>query len=286
MKNLFENVAANEKNEKWNNIIKREKELYKRNNDIRSEIERDYTRIIHSTAYRRMKHKTQVFFSPENDHICTRIEHVTYVESISHTIAKYLGLNIDLTKAIATAHDLGHAPFGHEGERVLSKISQRDLGEKFWHEKNGLDFVDKIELLEDNLKNEQNLNLTYGVRDGIISHCGEIDENALVPRKLTIKNNVRIIDTEKGSFVFKKKGNNRNVDNIYKYLTSRAFDYYPNKIDETDEYEMYEYIEDYNEQNEQKAVDIINLLTLLHSKTTFYKEVDFDYYKEIYEELV
>ena len=118
MRNLFEEVAATEKKEKWTNIIKREKELYKRNNDIRSEIERVYTRIIHSTAYRRMKHKTQVFFSPENDHICTRIEHVTYVESISHTIAKYLGLNIDLTKAIATAHDLGHAPFGHEGERV------------------------------------------------------------------------------------------------------------------------------------------------------------------------
>lgn len=182
MKNLFENVAMTEKNEKWSNVIKREKELYKRNNDIRSEIERDYTRIIHSTAYRRMRHKTQVFFSPENDHICTRIEHATYVESISHTIAKYLGLNIDLTKAIATAHDLGHAPFGHEGERVLSKISQRDLGERFWHEKNGLDFVDKLEVLEDNFKNEQNLNLTYGVRDGIISHCGEIDENALRPR--------------------------------------------------------------------------------------------------------
>ena len=112
-----------------------------------------------------------------------------------------------------------------------------------------------------------------------------VKKNALVPKKLTIKNNVRIIDTEKGSFVFKKKGNNRNVDNIYKYLTSRAFDYYPNKIDENDEYEMYEYIEDYNEPIEQKAVDIINLLTLLHSKTTFYKEVDFDYYKEIYEEL-
>ena len=85
-----------------------------------------------------------------------------------------------------------------------------------------------------------------------------VRKNALVPKKLTIKNNVRIIDTEKGSFVFKKKGNNRNVDNIYKYLTSRAFDYYPNKIDETDEYEMYEYIEDYNEPIEQKAVDIIN----------------------------
>ena len=94
-----------------------------------------------------------------------------------------------------------------------------------------------------------------------------VKKNALVPRKLTIKNNVRIIDTEKGSFVFKKKGNNRNVDNIYKYLTSRAFDYYPEKIDETDGYEMYEYIEDYNEPIEQKAVDIILIIKTL--KTLF-----------------
>jgi len=183
MKDLFKPYAANENNPKWNNIIKREKELYKRNNDIRSEFERDYTRIIHCNAYRRLKHKTQVFFSPENDHICTRIEHVTHVESISYTIANYLGLNVELTKAIATAHDIGHGPFGHEGERILSEISKRDINQLFWHERNGLEYVDKIELLEDNLKNKQNLNLTYAVRDGIISHCGEIDENKLKPRE-------------------------------------------------------------------------------------------------------
>lgn len=186
MKDLFKNYAANSNNLKWANMIKREEKLYSRGNDIRSEFERDYTRVIHSNAYRRQKHKTQVFFSPENDHICTRIEHVTYVESISYTIAKYLGLNVELTRAIAIAHDIGHSPFGHQGEKILSEISKRDLGKTFWHEKNGLEFVDKIELLEDKSKNMQNLNLTYAVRDGIISHCGEIDENSLKPRSQAI----------------------------------------------------------------------------------------------------
>ncbi len=183
MRNIFKEEAAMPSNPKWENMIKREEPLYPRNNDIRSEFERDYTRIIHSTAYRRLKHKTQVFFSPENDHICTRIEHVMHVESISYTIAKYLGLNTELTKAIATAHDLGHSPFGHQGEKILSEIAKRDLKETFWHEKNGLEMVDKIELLEDPNKNLQNLHLTYAVRDGIISHCGEIDENHLKPRE-------------------------------------------------------------------------------------------------------
>ena len=183
MKHKFKDYAANENNPKWENMIRREKEIYQRKNDIRSEFERDYTRILHSNAFRRLKHKTQVFFSPENDHICTRIEHVMHVESVSYSIAKYLGLNTELTKAIATGHDLGHSPFGHEGERILSKISQEDIGEKFWHERNGLEYVDKIELLEDNNRNERNLNLTYAVRDGIISHCGEIDENGLKPRE-------------------------------------------------------------------------------------------------------
>lgn len=183
MKNILVDFAANENNPKWENIIKRKTPLYSRKNDIRSEFERDYTRIIHSLAYRRMKHKTQVFFSPQNDHICTRIEHVAHVESISYTIAKYLGLNTELTKAIATAHDIGHSPFGHQGERFLSEISKRDIGQNFWHERNGLDMVEKICLLEDPNKNRQNLNLTYGVRDGIISHCGEIDENKLKPRE-------------------------------------------------------------------------------------------------------
>lgn len=183
MRDLLKDYAATESNQKWNNIIKREKPLYIRENDIRSDFERDYTRIIHCNAYKRLKHKTQVFFSPEDDHICTRSEHTTHVESISYTIAKYLGLNTELTKAIASAHDLGHSPFGHQGEKVLSEISVRDLGERFWHEKNGLEYVDKIELLEDHFKDRQNLNLTYAIRDGIISHCGEIDENKLKPRE-------------------------------------------------------------------------------------------------------
>lgn len=182
MKNLFKNCAANENHPNWENIIFRKTPLYDRTNDIRSEFERDYTRIIHSNSYRRLKHKTQVFFSPENDHICTRIEHVTHVESISYSIANYLGLNTELTKAIAVSHDLGHSPFGHSGEKILSELSKRDLGVPFWHEKNGLDWVDSIELLEDNEKHKQNLNLTYGVRDGIISHCGEINENGIKPR--------------------------------------------------------------------------------------------------------
>ena len=182
MRNLFKNVAINIDNPKWENVISRLQSLTSRSSDLRTAFDRDYTRIIHSNAYRRLKHKTQVFFSPENDHICTRSEHVTHVESISYTIASYLGLNTELTRAIAVAHDLGHSPFGHAGERILSEISKRDLGISFWHEKNGLNFVDSIELLEGHTGYKQNLNLTYGVRDGIISHCGEINENALKPR--------------------------------------------------------------------------------------------------------
>ena len=182
MEKLLQKVSANPENPNWENIIKRQNSLYKRDNEIRSEFERDYTRVINSKAYRRLKHKTQVFFSPENDHICTRIEHVTLVESISYTIAKYFGLNTELTKAIATAHDIGHSPFGHQGEKILSKLSKDFIQKTFWHEKNGLEFVDKVELLEKPDGKIQPLDLTYGVRDGIISHCGEIDENGLKPR--------------------------------------------------------------------------------------------------------
>ena len=186
MEKLFEKVAAKPTNEKWLNMIKRENELYTRKGDVRSEFERDYTRILHCDAYKRLKHKTQVFFSPSNDHICTRIEHVQHVESISHTIAEYLGLNTELTKAIAIAHDLGHSPFGHAGEKILNEISMKDIGEPFWHERNGVYMVDNIELLEDDKGNLQNINLTYAVRDGIISHCGEIDENSVKPREEAI----------------------------------------------------------------------------------------------------
>lgn len=183
MRNLFKNETMNPNHSNWDKVISRNSPLSSRNSDIRTEFDRDYTRIIHSNAYRRLKHKTQVFFSPGNDHICTRIEHITHVESISYTIASCLGLNTELTKAIAVAHDLGHSPFGHSGEKILSEISKRDLGISFWHEKNGLHFVDSIELLEGHDGYKKNLNLSYGIRDGIISHCGEITENTLRPRE-------------------------------------------------------------------------------------------------------
>ena len=184
MEKIFEEVAATEKNYHWNEFTKRGDVIYGRADDIRSPFARDYTRILHSLAYRRLKHKTQVFFNAAgNDHICTRIEHVLHVDSVSNTISKHLGLNEELTRAIALAHDLGHAPFGHHGEKVIEKLTKDYLDTTFWHEKNGVYFVDKVELLEDNQKKFQNLNLTYAVRDGILAHCGEVDENAIKPRQ-------------------------------------------------------------------------------------------------------
>ena len=179
---LFRDHAIFPGNPKWEASIQRENGLYRRANDVRSDFLRDYTRILHCSAFRRLKHKTQVFFSPQNDHVCTRIEHVLHVESIALTIAGALGLNTDLTAAIAISHDLGHSPFGHKGERALDALMQRDVGERFWHEKNGLLFVDRIELLEDENRVKNNLSLTYAVRDGIISHCGESGKSGSVPR--------------------------------------------------------------------------------------------------------
>ena len=179
----FEEVAANADNKRWNLLTQRQKELYDRPDDVRSPFARDYTRILHSTAYRRLKHKTQVFFNIDNDHICTRMEHVAHVESVSNTIANSLGLNAELTKAIAIGHDLGHAPFGHHGEKIISGLCKEYLDTTFWHEKNGLRFVDHVELLSNNYNINCNLDLTYAVRDGIISHCGEVDENAIKPRE-------------------------------------------------------------------------------------------------------
>lgn len=180
---MFSKVAATEKNPNWPKFVKREDVLYSRSQDPRSEFARDYNRILHCTAYSRLKHKTQVFFSPENDHVCTRIEHVNHVVAISYTIAKVLGLNTELTNAIAIGHDLGHPPFGHEGEKILGKIAEDVDGHEFWHEKNSLWFVDNLETLESPHNEHENLNLTYAVRDGIVCHCGEKDEPFIRPRE-------------------------------------------------------------------------------------------------------
>ncbi len=178
----FRGVSCNKGNPRWDECTTRPGKLYYRE-DIRGPFLRDYNRILHCKAYRRLKHKTQVFFATENDHICTRIEHVNHVSSVSYTISKFLGLNTELANAIAIGHDLGHAPFGHEGEKVLKDIAKKDLGEEFWHEKNSLRFIDKLETLTSPEGREENLSLTYAVRDGIVCHCGEVDENSIYPRK-------------------------------------------------------------------------------------------------------
>ena len=143
---------------------------------FRLEFARDETRILHSPPFRRLKHKTQVFLSPHNDHICTRMEHVLHVSSIASVIGRCLNLNTDLINAIAKGHDLGHPPFGHAGERVLDEmLRKRGVDEGFKHEVHGLRVVDML------TSYGSGLNLTYEVRDGIITHCGERFERVVAP---------------------------------------------------------------------------------------------------------
>ncbi len=129
---------------------------------LRTDFQRDRDRIIYSKAFRRLKHKTQVFISPEGDHYRTRLTHTLEVSQIARTIARSLRLNEDLTEAIALGHDLGHTPFGHAGERVLQEICP--LG--FSHNEQSLRVVEVLE------KNRQGLNLTFEVLDGILCHTG------------------------------------------------------------------------------------------------------------------
>lgn len=113
-----------------------------------------------------------------------------------------------------------------------------------------------------------------------------LNKNDLSLNRLTIKNKTKILDTNRGTLVLKKKDNNINLTNTFNYLESRSFDNYTKRVFENNNYDVYEYINGYNEPDEQKILDLINLLTILHYKTTFYKEVDIDYFKEIYESTI
>lgn len=130
----------------------------------RTDFQRDRDRIIYSKAFRRLKHKTQVFISPEGDHYRTRLTHTLEVAGIARAIARGLGLNEDLTEAIALGHDLGHTPFGHAGEEALDQIYQPG----FRHNEHSLRVVDFLEVRSD--KPVRGLNLTHEVRDGILGH--------------------------------------------------------------------------------------------------------------------
>ena len=133
-----------------------------RDTDVRTCYQRDLDRIVHSKAFRRLMHKTQVFLSPEGDHYRTRMTHTLEVARISRTIALGLGLNVDLAEAIAMGHDLGHTPFGHAGEVALTEC----IGKPFRHNEQSLRVVDELE------NGGKGLNLTYEVRMGILGHTG------------------------------------------------------------------------------------------------------------------
>jgi dGTPase len=131
---------------------------------LRTCFQRDADRLTHSKSFRRLIHKTQVFLNPEGDHYRTRLTHTLEVSRIARTISRALGLNEDLTEAIASGHDLGHTPFGHAGERALNGLTAEIGG--FRHNEQSLRVIDRIE------KGGRGLNLSYETRDGILKHTG------------------------------------------------------------------------------------------------------------------
>jgi dGTPase len=133
---------------------------------LRTPFQRDRDRIVHSKAFRRLKHKTQVFIAPEGDHYRTRLTHTLECAGIARTVARALSLNEDLTEAIALGHDLGHPPFGHVGEQVLDACVSDRFGVRFRHNEHSLRVVDRLE------RDGSGLNLGDDVRDGIVGHTG------------------------------------------------------------------------------------------------------------------
>jgi dGTPase len=146
---------------------------------LRTPFQRDRDRIVHSKAFRRLKHKTQVFVAPEGDHYRTRLTHTLEATQISRTVARALRLNEDLAEAIGLGHDVGHPPFGHIGESVLDACRRERFGTGFRHNEHSLRVVEKLE----------DLNLTAAVRDGILRHSSGSGEPATLEGRI-----VRLVD--------------------------------------------------------------------------------------------
>jgi dGTPase len=146
---------------------------------LRTPFQRDRDRIVHSKAFRRLKHKTQVFVAPEGDHYRTRLTHTLEATQISRTVARALRLNEDLTEAIGLGHDVGHPPFGHIGEAVLDACGRERFGRPFRHNEHSLRVVEHLE----------SLNLTAAVRDGILHHSSGAGEPMTLEGKI-----VRLVD--------------------------------------------------------------------------------------------
>ncbi len=165
--------------------IRREPE---RDSPIRTPFQRDRDRIVHAKAFRRLKHKTQVFIAPEGDHYRTRLTHTLETCAIARTVARALGLNEDLTEAIGLGHDLGHPPFGHIGEEALDEALRERAGRSFRHNRQSLRVVDVLE------RDGRGLNLTEAVRDGILNHTGQEQPATLEGRVVRIVDRVAYIN--------------------------------------------------------------------------------------------
>lgn len=168
--------------------------LNKEKNDIRSSFQRDIDKIVHTLSYTRYADKTQVYSDIRNDNTSTRMTHVQFVSRASRTIARALNLNEDLCEAIALGHDIGHVPYGHDGERILSKICEEKLGVTFAHN------IQSVRTFLDIENGGKGLNLTLQVLDGIMCHNGEMLEKEYYPN-------------EKNYEEFKKEYNECLIDN-------------------------------------------------------------------------
>lgn len=151
---------------------------------VRTEFQRDRDRILHSKSFRRLKHKTQVFIAPEGDHYRTRMTHTLDVAQIARTISRALRLNEDLTEAIALGHDLGHTPFGHTGETILDRITQKGF-------KHNIHSLRVVEVLEQSGKG---LNLTWEVRDGILNHTKSGSPSTLEGQVVSLSDRIAYIN--------------------------------------------------------------------------------------------
>ena len=191
--NAFE-VRIREHEERWlSPLAVRSYETRGRAHDeepcqLRTPFQRDRDRIVHSKAFRRLKHKTQVFVAPAGDHYRTRLTHTIETAGISRTVARALGLNEDLTEAIGLGHDLGHPPFGHAGEEALDQALSERFGRRFRHNEHSLRVVDTLE------RDGRGLNLTAEVRDGILKHTGPVEPDTLEGKIVRIVDRVAYIN--------------------------------------------------------------------------------------------
>jgi dGTPase len=155
---------------------------------LRTPFQRDRDRIAHSKAFRRLRHKTQVFIAPEGDHYRTRLTHTLEMVGIARVAARALRVNEDLAEAVALGHDLGHPPFGHAGEEALSAALERAAGRRFRHNEHSLRIVEELE------RDGRGLNLTEEVRDGILNHTGPVAPSTLEGRIVKIVDRIAYIN--------------------------------------------------------------------------------------------